>query len=141
MAFEKKIQQQADYFLQDALKSKGIGDDYIAGCRAAVAENDEIIAAREKIIKFATEHIGISAIHPNLDPHEWPPPYGQKVYQALNNSLKQKLQEIAVDETKLMDDYESLINLVQIHKCMKNYCLKPKHQKKKNDTPASTKGC
>jgi hypothetical protein len=138
MGFQTKLKEQADKFLADARKATGISDDYIAGCMADVAENQAIIAAREKIINFATEHIGISAVHPNLDPHEWPPPYGQNVYQNLNNSLRQNLRDFADSGALLIEDYENLINVVQIHKCMRNYCLKAIPSRKNKDTPAAT---
>ena len=32
--------------------------------------------ARKIIIEYATLHLGISCIHPNMDTHTWKPPYG-----------------------------------------------------------------
>ena len=36
-----------------------------------------IEGARKEIIEYATLHLGISCVHPVLDPKQWRPPYGQ----------------------------------------------------------------
>ena len=36
----------------------------------------KIEAAKQIIIRYGSEHLGISCMHPNMDPHHWKRPYG-----------------------------------------------------------------
>ena len=36
----------------------------------------DVQEARKILIEYATLHLGISCVHPNMDPHTWKPPYG-----------------------------------------------------------------
>ena len=71
--------------------------------------------AREKIIKFAVEDLGISEMHPNLDPFAWKPPYGLNSVEPKENVLRQTLAENMDSAQSLQLANERLINRVQIH--------------------------
>ena len=66
--------------------------------------------------------LGVTRIHPQEDPVQWPPPLGQNVHVPLSNCLRKRFQDIEDYSTQ----YELLINRAMIHKCTLNYCLKKK---------------
>ena len=73
--------------------------------------------ARGKIVKFAVEDLGISELHPKLNPFEWKPPYGLNAVKPKENVLRQTLDENMVSAEKLQQAHERLVNRVQIHGC------------------------
>ena len=62
-------------------------------------ENEE---AKQKLIDFSTNTLGVSAIHPNPDPKEWPAPYGSNVYCPPQNCLRQRFLEIKDMKAQLL---------------------------------------
>jgi hypothetical protein len=144
MAFKTKINEKVQEELDKLLECSNSPPDAILA-----AENDlkllrEVKAAREKVLLFGTEHLGLSGIHPDLDPYNWPPPYGQNTTSPLENCLRKRLADLVGDDKRLIEDYERLITRIQIHSCWPNYCLKPtgktketkdnnKAKEKKND--------
>ena len=44
--------------------------------------------ARENMIRFGVKEVGISAVHPNPDPHQWPAPHGQNVSKPKENIMR-----------------------------------------------------
>ena len=69
----------------------------------------EVSVARKKVEEFASKHIGISAVHPQQDPKQWPGPEGQNCSRPSTNVLRK-----SYDKTE-ENDYEMLL------KCSINY--------------------
>jgi hypothetical protein len=90
----------------------------------------EIAAAKERAIKFACSQMGVSGVHPNPDPVNWPCPYGQDVHTPApeNNILRQDYTTLEQDES-LKDRYERLVNRTMLHNCKPGYCLKKTREK------------
>ena len=80
---------------------------------------DQIIQDHNKIIRFATKFLGISAIHPNRNVTEWRPPYGTNFQEPSTNCLQTNFLNVE----DIFVHYEMLINRVMIHTC-KNTCKK-----------------
>jgi hypothetical protein len=88
------------------------------------AEQADIEQARLDVATFATDHVGLSEVHPQPDPKLWPPPEGQAAEEPATNCLRlDNLDKVRSDEF-LANDLELLTNRVQLHKCTRNYCLK-----------------
>ena len=83
-------------------------------------EKIDIELAKNKLIDFSVNTIGVSAVHPNSDPKHWPSPFGSNIYGPPKNCLRQRFLDI--DNMKI--HYENLINRVMIHKCRFGICLK-----------------
>ena len=92
---------------------------------------DDVETAKKKVILFSTLHMGMSCLHPNTDPYQWPPPYGQIPFQPLTNPLRIDLEEVLITDKDILENYERFINLCQSHKCKHHYCLQNlgKHKK------------
>ena len=92
---------------------------------------EEKVAANEKVSKFATMTLGISATHPNPDPNYWPGPLGGDPYTPSQNILRQRfLPLLDEDPHVLLDRYEKLVNRTMIHNCKEGYCLSPDRKDK-----------
>ena len=89
-----------------------------------VIEKVDIEQAKKKLIEFSVNTVGITAMHPNPDPKEWPSPYGSNVYCPPQNCLRQRFLDI-ID---MKSQYENLVNRVMIHDC-RNTCFKNKGKK------------
>ena len=89
--------------------------------------------AQEKITDFVCNQVGISTMHPNLDPKDWPPPYGQNTVAPLEHVIRQPFDKITESDDTLLQSYERTINHGQIHKCFRQYCLKDLGKKPKDD--------
>merc|ERR1712001_188089 len=50
--------------------------------------SEATLNARENMIRFAIRETGISAVHPNPDPHQWPGPHGQNVSKPKENIMR-----------------------------------------------------
>ena len=80
----------------------------------------EVLDSRDKVIKFATQKFGLSSCHPQADPKLWPGPEGQAVSRPRTNCLRTSFPDVQ----DLEEDYESLVNRVQLHTCTRAYCKK-----------------
>ena len=86
----------------------------------------KIKEARKKMEHFNSYLMGITAIHPESNPYEWPAPHGQNIYKPAENVLRSDLEKIKDDPEKIYKYYASLINRCMLHKCKMGYCLDPK---------------
>jgi hypothetical protein len=86
---------------------------------------DDITNAKNKMINFNSLLAGIFALHPELNPVDWPPPLGQNPYPPEVNVLREPI--IDFDDPNYLYNYCSrIVNRVQIHKCSFGYCLDSK---------------
>ena len=46
----------------------------------ATEKAEKIKQARQKITHFTSYIMGVTAIHPEINPYEWPAPHGQNIY-------------------------------------------------------------
>ena len=81
---------------------------------------DEVAASRERVIDFSVLDLGLSACHPQRDPKLWPGPEGQNVSKPPTNCLRTNFRDV-ID---IIQDYEMIVNRVQLHSCRITYCLK-----------------
>jgi hypothetical protein len=88
------------------------------------AEQAEIEQARLDVATFATDHVGLSEVHPQPNPRLWPLPEGQAAEEPATNCLRLDNLDIVRSEEFLANDLELLTNRVQLHKCTRNYCLR-----------------
>lgn len=89
-----------------------------------------IFEARDSVLSYITEHLGISATHPNQNCYSWPKPYGTNAQEPDQNVLRQDLLDILKSEDSMMLSYERLIDRVQLHKHTLTYCLREKKKEK-----------
>ena len=94
-------------------------------------EKMESEQAKSKLINLSANTLGVSALHPNPDPKNWPAPYGNNIYCPPQNCLRQRFLDIPVNEMK--SQYENLINRVMIHKCRFGICLSNKRKYSSGD--------
>ena len=80
--------------------------------------------AQAELIEFVCQQIGISCLHPNMNPASWPPPTGQVPFVPLKRPMRMDLDEITETDGSTVLNYERCTNLFQIHKCKFAYCLK-----------------
>ena len=90
----------------------------------SAGEQQRVEEARRRTVDFATNHLGISEVHPQPDPKEWPGPEGQALSAPQINCLTDNFLNFADNPDYLAADYERLCNRVQLHRCTKTYCLK-----------------
>ena len=64
---------------------------YMVANTLPLAFRQTVLDAQAKIVKFSTQVLGISSVHPNSDPIEWPGPYGQNVHTPESNCLRKKV--------------------------------------------------
>ena len=95
---------------------------------------------QEEIIEFACLQIGLCALHPDLDPKNWPFPYGSNYKEPLVNVLRQPFDEITKDDDSIAQALTRLVNRVQLHSCIPSYCLKEVGTVKKEETVDKTTG-
>ena len=81
---------------------------------------EEVAASRQRVVDFTVLDFGLSACHPQMDPKLWPGPEGQNVNRPSTNVLRKSF----LDVVNLEDDYELIINRVQLHSCRPTYCLR-----------------
>ena len=106
-------------------------DDYQTEEEIVVAADkaEKIKEARIKIAQFTSYLMGISAIHPEANPSEWPGPHGQNIYKPAKNVLRSEFEKFKDDPVKVYEYYTSLINRCMLHKCKMGYCLDQKRVK------------
>ena len=83
-----------------------------------------ILESRQKVVEFAVNHLGLSSVHPQENPKQWPGPEGQNVSKPLTNCLRKNYLDVITSEGGVLEDYENLVNRVQLHGCRLSYCLK-----------------
>ena len=82
----------------------------------------EFKTTREQVAKFSAHTLGITGMHPNPRPADWPGPYGQDVMRPATNCLRQRFLDL--DSTQnYQSQYEKLINRCMLHHCREGYCL------------------
>ena len=81
---------------------------------------EEVAQGRRNVIDFVTKDLGLSACHPQSDPKLWPGPEGQNVNKPPTNCLRTPFLKVSDQE----QDYELLVNRVQLHGCRLSYCLR-----------------
>jgi hypothetical protein len=86
---------------------------------------EEVVRSQDRIVQFTSQMLGISAIHPNPNPQEWPAPFGQNVHTPPSNCLRQRYLEMCTP-ADYKSQYEKLINRCMLHHCRVGYCLSPK---------------
>ena len=92
--------------------------------------NTKIREAKVKVEDFTTV-LGVSAVHPEKNPQDWPPPEGQANRAPPTNVLRQRFTDIEyADEDGFQERYKNLINRNMLHKCREAYCLHPKRKDK-----------
>ena len=94
------------------------GEDPLVTLKRALANqklSKHQLEARKRVIQFAVETVGITAVHPNEDPKMWPAPTGQNIYEPDINCLRQDYKDVIKDDETIKKDYELLCNRVEIH--------------------------
>ena len=98
--------------------------------------SQQCLDARKKIIEFAKETVLISAEHPNLDPTQWPAPYGSNVHKPRTIVLRELYQLPKVETLKFCQEtYEKIVNYCLLHTCKLGYCMKTKDSGCKHHFP------
>ena len=92
--------------------------------------SEATLNARENMIRFAIEQAGISAVHPNPDPHQWPAPHGQNVSKPKVNIMRDQFN-IPKDDKERDEKLEKIINRVMLHNCKKVTAQLMTHKKSK----------
>ena len=87
-------------------------------------EQASILESRQKVVEFAVNHLGLSSVHPQENPKQWPGPEGQNVSKPLTNCLRKNYLNVITRKGGVLEDYENLVNRVQLHGCRLSYCLK-----------------
>ena len=86
-----------------------------------------VLRVQDKIINYSSQLLGVSAVHPNPNPAEWPAPYGSNVHTPGTNILRQRFLELKLG-VEFKHRYELLINRTMLHHCRVGYCLNPKRR-------------
>ena len=87
--------------------------------------------ARAKVYDFTINHIGLTNLHPNSDPNQWPE-------ISTNVSDIQCLREYfkdVYDSEDMSKLYEARVNLLQRHSCTHHYCLSYAIKNKETNEP------
>ena len=87
-------------------------------------EYDNVAQAQEKIAEFAMLQVGLSTVHPDLNPKMWPLPYGQAAAAPVKNALRQKIEDTLESNESLQQTYRHCVNKGQLHNCVHKYCLR-----------------
>ena len=91
-------------------------------------EEKLILESWQKVIDFAVNHVGVSSVHPQVDPKLWPGPEGQNVSKPATNCLRRNYLDVVTSDKSILWSilwfYDHLINRVQLHGCRLIYCLK-----------------
>ena len=90
---------------------------------------EKINEARNKMAYFNSYTIGVSAIHPEKDPVNWPAPHGLNVFKPAVNVTRQDFTEFADDPIRIYEHFTKQLNRFGLHKCKVGYCCDPKNVK------------
>ena len=81
--------------------------------------------ARDRVIDYAVNTLGLNASFPEDDVELWPPPHGPNHTPPAINPLRQNILTVDDDpDQNLEQHYANLCCRVQIHGCKTGYCLK-----------------
>ena len=86
-------------------------------------------AAQEKVVHFAKKMLGVTAVHPQPDPAEWPKPEGRNPHKPPANVLRERLLDSS-SHPEYNTRYMHLINRVMLHSCRVGYCQNEKRRDK-----------
>ena len=92
---------------------------------AATQDHEAVEEQRRLVEQFASLRLGLTAVHPEPNPQQWPPPEGPNRERPRENCLRQLFSGLFQDPERLREDCILLANRVQRHKCDRKYCLKP----------------
>lgn len=124
---EPELKLAFDTFCTDVAPSppkQGASEDEIAYYKEQLETYQKVQKAQKKIAEFVTQQVGISTVHPNLEPKSWPLPYGQNPVAPVEHVIRQSFDKITETDESLLQGYERVINRGQIHNCLQQYCLK-----------------
>jgi hypothetical protein len=91
---------------------------------AAAKDHEDVEEQRHLVEEFASLRLGLTAVHPEPNPQQWPPPEGPNRERPSVNCLRMLFTDLFQDPERLLEDCIMLANRVQRHKCDKKYCLK-----------------
>ena len=92
--------------------------------REAAEEHEAVEEHRRLVEQFSSLRLGLTAVHPEPNPQQWPPPEGPNRERPRENCLRMLFSDLFQDPEKLLEDCILLTNRVQRHKCDKKYCVK-----------------
>ena len=91
----------------------------------AAAEDHEMVEEERRLIEeFSSFRLGNTAVHPEPNPENWPPPEGADRDTPRVNCLRHLFSDIFNDPDKMLEDCILLVNRVQRHKCNRRYCIR-----------------
>ena len=90
----------------------------------AAEDHETVVTARHLVQEFSSLRLGQTAVHPQPDHRQWPPPEGPNRERPSVNCLRQLFSEVVQSPQLLCQDCRLLTDRVQRHKCNKKYCLK-----------------
>ena len=93
--------------------------------------HNNIISSRNKVCDFAANHIGLTTLHPNANPNEWP----ETSPHATDSQCLRSPFKDTYESKNFSQQYEHIVNLVQRHTCSPNYCLSYAHKDKETGEP------
>ena len=91
---------------------------------AAMDDHNTVEEQRRLVEEFSSLRLGETAVHPEPNPQQWPPPQGPNRERPQVNCLRHLFSGVADSPEQLLADLIFLTNRVQRHKCNRNYCLK-----------------
>ena len=86
------------------------------------ALNKEIEQAREEMVQFCAQKLGVTGVHLAKDPADWPEPYGDSIHKPSMNCLREDYLDVETPE-QMLTRYMAIINRTMIHECREGYCL------------------
>ena len=75
---------------------------------------EQICDARAKMAHFNSYTAGVSALHPEKDPANWPGPHGFNVFKPAVNVTRQDFTEFANDPTKIYEHYTKPVSYTHL---------------------------
>ena len=93
--------------------------------------HNKIISSRNKVCDFAANHIGLTTLHPNPNPNEWP----EKSPHVVNSQCLRTPFSDTYKANNFSKTYEEIVNLVQRHACTNQYCLSYANKDKETGEP------
>ena len=90
----------------------------------AANDHERVETARRQVEEFASLRVGQTAVHPEPDPRQWPPPEGPNRDRPTTNCLRRLFTDVIDSDDLLCEDCVLLTNRVQRHRCNRRYCLK-----------------
>ena len=92
--------------------------------------------ARDRVIQYAVNTLGLNACFPEDDVEYWPPPHGPNHTPPPVNPLRESLLTVTEDPAQSLEEhYVNLCSRVQIHACRMGYCLKRRQNQPQEEVP------